>query len=93
MQETYKQDLGKFFEAFQGKKREDIEPQMDARLEELKEVGHTLTMRFFNISSNQRCPCGSGLKFKRCHYLKLIEIKAPNDISREEVAAMAKRSR
>jgi len=38
---------------------------MDARLEELEGKGHSLVRRV-KVGRNDPCPCGSGLKFKKC---------------------------
>lgn len=55
-------ELNEFFQA-------DTEPllteKMDARAEEMRPRGYTVVKRE-KIGRNQLCPCGSGLKFKRC---------------------------
>jgi uncharacterized protein YecA (UPF0149 family) len=38
---------------------------MDHRLAELAQAGHTFEKRT-KIGRNTTCPCGSGLKFKKC---------------------------
>jgi len=43
----------------------DIEKAMDSRFKVLQERGHTLVRRV-EIGRNDKCPCNSGLKFKKC---------------------------
>jgi len=55
-----------FFTAETNKK---LKKQMDARLEELPD--ETLVRRV-KVGRNQKCPCGSGRKFKRCCLSKTL---------------------
>ena len=52
-------------EFFVGEAAAEIARKMDARLAALKGEGHTLVRRV-KIGRNAQCPCGSGLKFKKC---------------------------
>ena len=73
MQETqYYDEEGakKLKEFFSGKTVKDVTGKMDDRLEELTEQGHTLIRRV-KIGRNDICPCGSGIKFKKCCINKL----------------------
>ena len=56
-------------EFFSGK---DVEAKMDTRFKELEAEGHTLKRRV-KIGRNDICPCGSGVKFKRCCIDKVRE--------------------
>lgn len=44
-----------------------LEEEMDADAKRMRRKGYTLIRRFPKIGRNQPCPCGSGLKFKKCH--------------------------
>ena len=44
----------------------EVKQKMDARLNELTAKGHTLVRRVPKIGRNEKCPCGSGIKFKKC---------------------------
>jgi uncharacterized protein YecA (UPF0149 family) len=57
-------------EYFRAPSEGSLEASMNARLEELKEKGHTLVRRV-KIGRNAQCPCGSGKKFKKCCLTKL----------------------
>jgi uncharacterized protein YecA (UPF0149 family) len=72
MQETRPLDLTEEEAKRQGKLRREyflaqtenaVTTKMDSRLRELK--GETLVRRQ-KIGRNEPCPCGSGLKFKKC---------------------------
>lgn len=64
MQETiYKEVTNK--EYFSGEDDEDIKKKMDGRLVELQTQGHTFVRRY-KVGRNDKCPCGSLLKFKKC---------------------------
>lgn len=52
-------------EIFNGLSRSDVLTQMDTRLAQLQTEGHVLTHRRA-IGRNTPCPCGSGLKYKKC---------------------------
>ena len=65
MQET-QLDGKKFQEFFQAPSDMELKAKMDARLGELQSKGHTLVRRVPKIGRNQKCPCGSGKKFKKC---------------------------
>ncbi|MFN3387458.1 MAG: SEC-C metal-binding domain-containing protein [Allosphingosinicella sp.] len=54
-----------FFEGGPG-----VTGRMDQRLGELHRKGETLVRRA-KIGRNTTCPCGSGLKFKKCCIAKL----------------------
>ena len=43
-----------------------VKEKMDSRLAELEGKGHTLVRRVPKIGRNAKCPCGSGIKFKKC---------------------------
>jgi len=64
MQETQYEDKT-IQEFFKGETDEEVVAKMDARLNELQGKGHTLVRRV-KIGRNEPCPCGSGLKFKKC---------------------------
>ena len=65
MQET--QFNGKNFqEYFSAPSDMKLKKKMDARLNELEAKGHTLVRRVPKIGRNEKCPCGSGIKFKKC---------------------------
>jgi uncharacterized protein YecA (UPF0149 family) len=67
MQETYDPESLKYMrELFYGKNDKEVIQKMDVRFEELKKDGHELIQRI-KIGRNDPCPCGSGLKFKKCH--------------------------
>lgn len=55
--------LQEFFAAFT---EGEIEQMMDARLKELESMGHTFVRRVHKIGRNDKCPCASGKKFKKC---------------------------
>lgn len=52
-------------EVFTGPRIRDLKEAMDARLKEVEALGGKLTHRTA-IGRNSPCPCGSGLKFKKC---------------------------
>ena len=52
-------------EIFTGLDRSAVLTKMDQRLGELQAEGHQLVRRTA-IGRNTSCPCGSGLKFKKC---------------------------
>ena len=60
-------------EFFSGNDNKEVVEKMDTRLSELESKGHTLIKRV-EISRNQKCPCGSGKKFKKC-CISLIDQK------------------
>jgi uncharacterized protein YchJ len=65
MQETEYHD--KVFREFFSEPNEmEIIKKMDERFVELKSKGHTYVRRVPNIERNDKCPCGSGIKFKKC---------------------------
>lgn len=46
------------------------DPDFEAQLMELMSVGGRIWIRkkrYAKVGRNERCPCGSGLKWKRCH--------------------------
>ena len=64
MQETQYQ--GNIFqEFFSGQTFVDVKKVMKERFKVLQTQGHTLVRRV-KIGRNDKCPCGSGLKFKKC---------------------------
>ena len=65
MQET-QFDGKKFQEFFAAPSDMELKVKMDARLGELQTKGHTLVRRVLKIGRNEKCPCGSGIKFKKC---------------------------
>lgn len=66
MAQTTVSPLGVFHtEIFTGANRAEVLTQMDKRLAALKAEGHQLTHRRA-IGRNTPCPCGSGLKYKKC---------------------------
>ena len=65
MQETRDRTGELHQEFFEGKHGKTMFKEMDNRLAELKAQGHTFVRRV-KIGRNERCPCGSGRKFKRC---------------------------
>jgi uncharacterized protein YecA (UPF0149 family) len=72
MQQTQDMDMKLWNEFFSGKNKEEITDKMDNRLKELEAKGHALIKRV-EIGRNQKCPCGSGKKFKKCCISKLDE--------------------
>jgi uncharacterized protein YecA (UPF0149 family) len=64
MQET-KCDNEYFREFFTAETDEKVKNKMNKRLSELESKGHELVKRI-KIGRNDLCPCGSGLKFKKC---------------------------
>ena len=66
-------EIGKdLTEFFTGKNENHVTKIMDSRLDILKKQGHILIKRT-KIGRNQSCPCGSGLKFKKCCIEKVIK--------------------
>ena len=80
MQQTQDVDMKYYNEFFSGKDNKELTQKMDNRLNELQEKGHTLIKRV-EISRNQKCPCGSGKKFKKC-CISLIDQKIYNFMER-----------
>jgi uncharacterized protein YecA (UPF0149 family) len=52
-------------EIFTGPRRADVHAAMDARKGEIEAAGGAVFHRT-SIGRNTPCPCGSGLKFKKC---------------------------
>ena len=52
-------------EFFSGQTDVDIKKAMKSRFKVLQAKGHTLVRRV-KIGRNDKCPCNSGLKFKKC---------------------------
>lgn len=52
-------------EFFTGSTDKAMHKEMDRRLADLKAEGHEFVART-RIGSNATCPCGSGMKFKKC---------------------------
>lgn len=52
-------------EIFTGQRNLDVHEAMDARKAEIERAGGTVVHRT-RIGRNTPCPCGSGLKFKKC---------------------------
>ncbi len=52
-------------EIFTGPLKRSVAEQMDARKGEIERAGGTVFHRT-SIGRNTPCPCGSGLKFKKC---------------------------
>jgi uncharacterized protein YecA (UPF0149 family) len=52
-------------EVFTGPRIREVKEAMDVRLKEVEALGGKLTHRTA-IGRNAPCPCGSGLKFKKC---------------------------
>lgn len=52
-------------EIFIGPTIRDVHEQMDTRRQELERLGYRFERRT-SIGRNTRCPCGSGLKYKKC---------------------------
>lgn len=50
---------------FVGQRKRDVAEQMDARLRQIEAAGGQLTGRA-KLGRNAPCPCGSGLKLKKC---------------------------
>lgn len=53
-------------EYFAGESDAAVRRKMDQRRDRLIAQGYTFVRRV-KIGRNEPCPCGSGLKFKRCH--------------------------
>lgn len=64
MQET-QFNGGKVQEFFTSKDDEETIRKMDERFKQLRAQGHTLVRRV-KIGRNDKCPCDSGKKFKKC---------------------------
>lgn len=64
MQETQYQGrvIQEFFTALTDA---DVNKKMDNRFKVLEAKGHTFVRRI-KIGRNDKCPCSSGLKFKKC---------------------------
>lgn len=56
-----------------------VRRKMDQRREKLIAQGYTYVRRV-KVGRNEPCPCGSGLKFKRCH---VNNIEALNTTERQ----------
>lgn len=54
-----------FTEIFTGNSVAEVHAQMDDRRKELERLGHTFVKRT-SIGRNTKCPCGSGIKYKKC---------------------------
>lgn len=52
-------------EVFTGPRAREVHGAMDARLKDLEAAGAKLVHRTA-IGRNSPCPCGSGVKFKKC---------------------------
>jgi uncharacterized protein YecA (UPF0149 family) len=52
-------------EVFTGPRNRDLHDAMDVRLKEVEAAGGKVIHRT-SIGRNTTCPCGSGLKFKKC---------------------------
>lgn len=72
MQETRPKDMTEMAAAFEGRLRreffegdneDELNKQMDARLEQLP---NERLVRRVKVGRNDPCPCGSGRKFKKC---------------------------
>ena len=63
MQETVERETGRVLREFYTGPDEDVKKAMDSRLKALKD--HTLVRRI-KIGRNDKCPCNSGRKFKKC---------------------------
>lgn len=53
-------------EFFGGQTYEEVQGKMKARLAELESEGEVVTVKREKIGRNAPCPCGSGIKFKKC---------------------------
>lgn len=60
-------------EIFTAGTRADVLTKMDDRLSELQSEGHRLVRRT-SIGRNTPCPCGSGVKFKKCCLSRTVDI-------------------
>jgi uncharacterized protein YecA (UPF0149 family) len=60
--------LGPYFDGLSNEQRQEIEGQSNY-IRELKQSSSLSTNRnrFKSVGRNERCPCGSGLKYKKCH--------------------------
>lgn len=52
-------------EVFTGQRTRDVHEAMDARKSQIEAAGGSVIHRT-RIGRNVSCPCGSGLKFKKC---------------------------
>lgn len=69
MQSCSYQDNGVYKEAmefFSGQTYKEVQDKMKSRLSELEQEYDIISMKRAKIGRNQQCPCGSGLKFKKC---------------------------
>ncbi len=53
-------------EFFQGRTETETREQMKARFAELEGEHEIISMKREKIGRNAPCPCGSGVKFKKC---------------------------
>ncbi len=65
MQSYSHHELGQFSELFTDEDEDALFDWMDERQNELKKQGYRMTKRV-KVGRNAPCPCGSGVKFKKC---------------------------
>lgn len=53
-------------EYFVGDSDEEVHGKMKKRFQEIEDHHHVVSMKRVKIGRNDPCPCGSGLKFKKC---------------------------
>lgn len=60
--------LGPYFEGLTGEQRQEVENQSNY-IAQLSYIAPELSIRqmFGKVGRNDRCPCGTGLKYKKCH--------------------------
>lgn len=75
MQETQLADGRLHQEFFRAREEALIHEKMNQRLRALEAEGHTLVRRV-KVGRNEKCPCGSGVKFKKCCIDKVEDINA-----------------
>jgi len=65
--EYYKNgELVRAMEFFNGDSYQEVQSKMKDRLNGLENEFEVVSMKREKIGRNQMCPCGSGVKFKKC---------------------------
>lgn len=65
---TVKPMLAPFFEGLTGEQRQEVENQSNYIAQLAYKAAKSEVTRFFGaVGRNEPCPCGSGVKYKKCH--------------------------
>ncbi|HBB3115987.1 TPA: hypothetical protein KAD22_003860, partial [Escherichia coli] len=60
--------LAPFFEGLTGEQRQEVENQSNYIAQLAYKAAKSEVTRFFGaVGRNEPCPCGSGVKYKKCH--------------------------